>query len=309
MSKPDYTTLLDAEIKAYLDLSASLYPEGAVDFDIKVQRALYDTMCEAFHAPYPDGVRSHDTIYGGVPCRRYSCGGSDAVVLYFHGGGFVVGGLHSHDDICAEICARSGYTVLSVDYALAPENPFPACYNDAYAAYDALRRETSGPIIIAGDSAGGTLGAAVTGASRVDNRITGQVLIYPGLGGDRTTGSYVTHAHAPELTLADIVKYDRIRAGGAHEVELDPRYAPLSDLNFGNMPPSVLITAACDPLASDGETYRDRVLAAGGKAVWFNEDGLVHGCLRARHSSARAAKLFGRVIAAITDLGQGDWPF
>src|SRR5690606_8464732 len=96
-------------------------------------------------------------------------------------------------------------------------------------------------------------------------RPVGQVLIYPGLGGDRTSGSYVTHAEAPQLTLRDLEFYKDVRTGGVDRAG-DATLSPLADTDFSGLPPTVAITAECDPLSSDGEAYRDRIRAAGGKA-------------------------------------------
>lgn len=309
MIPPDYGTLLDDEIRAYIARGAAFYPPDAVDLTISEQRAVYDAMCAEFHAGRPDGMRSWDEAFGGVACRRYEAadGASQVTVVYYHGGGFVVGGLHSHDDVCAEICARTGFRVVSVDYGLAPETVFPGCYNDARAAFEAIETRYPGCLIMVGDSAGGNLAAAVTHQAR--SRVTGQVLIYPGLGGDRSKGSYVEHADAPELTTRDMAFYQTVRLGGKAPPEDDPRFAPLQDTNFAGLPPTVIVTAACDPLASDGESYRNEIMAAGGRAVWFNEPGLVHGCLRARTMSTRAGALFDRVCGAVTVLGRGDWPY
>ena len=140
---------------------------------------------------------------------------------------------------------------------------------------------------------------------RIDGRITGQVLIYPGLGGDRGQGSYVTHATAPQLTVADMEFYQQVRSGGTPP-ERDPRYAPLHDTDFSGLPPTAILTVECDPLSSDGEAYRDAIQAAGGQAVWIETKGLVHGCLRARTMSRRAAAFFDTVTSAIKDMGAGD---
>lgn len=307
MSGPDYSLLLDDEVRAYIAKGASYYPPGAVDLTIAEQRAVYDSMCAAFHAGHPDGVETWDEPYGGVPCRRYETGAHDVTLIYYHGGGFVVGGLHSHDDVCAELCARAGVRVISVDYRLAPETVFPGCYDDAKSAFDAISERYTGLLLVAGDSAGGNLAAAVTHHARA--RVSGVVLIYPGLGGDPTKGSYVTHANAPELSTRDMEFYKRIRTGGAVPPQGDARYAPLQDTDFTGLPPTVIVTAECDPLTSDGESYRDAIKRAGGRAVWFNEAGLVHGCLRARHMSTRAAALFDRVVDATRTLARGDWPY
>ncbi|MBW4963128.1 alpha/beta hydrolase [Sulfitobacter sp. CW3] len=309
MNQPDYGVLLDDEIWAYMRRSDEFYPPDAVGLTIEDQRAVYNKMCAAFHQTHPDGVQTWDVTFGGVPCRRYEVGASDITVIYYHGGGFVVGGLDSHDDVCAEICAGTGYRVISVDYRLAPEVIFPGCFNDAYGAFEAIAAGHPGDIVLAGDSAGGNLAAAVAhyARGRVDGRIKGQVLIYPGLGGDRTRGSYVRHANAPQLTVADMEFYQQVRSGG-EPPKGDPRYAPLHDTDFTGLPPSVMITAECDPLSSDGETYRDAVLAAGGQAIWVEEPGLVHGYLRARVMSQKAAVSFDRILRAISALGAGDWP-
>src|SRR5690606_32559286 len=156
-------------------------------------------------------------------------------------------------------------------------------------------------------SAGGNLAAAVSHATRGHNRRPlGQVLIYPTLGGDQSKGSYVTHADAPTLTLRDLEFYKDIHTGGA-DVSGDITYMPLKDADFSNLPPTLIITAQCDPLSSDGEAYGSRVLAAGGKAWWFEEPGLVHGYLRARHSVGRARASFSRIVEAVAILGRGEW--
>ncbi|MCX7564759.1 alpha/beta hydrolase [Sulfitobacter sp. F26169L] len=307
MSGPDYSKLLDDEVRAYIARGAEFYPPDAVDLTIAQQRAVYDDMCAAFHAGRPEGVETWDEPHGGVPCRRYEVGPSDVTLIYYHGGGFVVGGLHSHDDVCAELCGRSGARVISVDYRLAPEAVFPECYNDAKSAFDAITAQYAGPVLLVGDSAGGNLAAAVTHHAR--QRVTGLVLIYPGLGGDRTKGSYIEHANAPELTTRDMEFYKTIRTGGAEPPDDDPRFAPLHDTDFTGLPPTVIVTAQCDPLSSDGESYRDAITAAGGKAVWFEEAGLVHGCLRARNCSTRGAAFFDRVSDAVIALAKDEWPY
>ena len=311
MSGPDYQSLIDEETWAYIHKLDASYPPNAADMSVAQHRQAYDTMCKVFHQPHPQDVVSADRTYGGVDCRTYECGKSDVTVIYYHGGGFVMGGLHSHDDVCAEICGRTGYRVVSVDYGLAPEVVFPGCFNDAFAAFEAIAGESKGGLVLCGDSAGGNLAAAVAhhARGRVDGRINGQVLIYPGLGGDHSKGSYVEHANAPHLTVADMVFYRTVRTGGIEPPTDDPRYAPLHDSNFSGLPATVIVTAQCDPLSSDGETYRDAIMAAGGKAVWFEEPGLVHACLRARMMSARAKVFFDRVVDGIDALGKGQWPY
>jgi acetyl esterase len=221
-------------------------------------------------------------------------------VVYYHGGGFVVGGLDSHDSICAEMCEKTGLRVVAVDYPLAPEHCFPEDFNAAWDAYQAIRAAWPGPIVVAGDSAGGNLAAAISHHARAFGPVpAGQVLIYPGLGGDWDWPSYIEHAEAPQLTVKDMEFYKSIRSGGEPPWD-DPRYAPIRDREFAGLPPTVCISAECDPLTSDSDVYCQRLNAAGVEATWINEPGLVHGYLRARVMSKRAADSFDRICAAIS---------
>lgn len=311
MSTPDYDSLIDEDMWAYIRKVDACYPPNAVDLDIAGQRAVYDDMCSVFYQGRPEGVQVWDEPHGGVACRRYEVRQAATTVIYYHGGGFVVGGLDSHDDVCAEICARTGYRVISVDYGLAPEVVYPGCFNDSWAAFEAIGAAFEGPIVMSGDSAGGNLAAAVThhARERAGGRICGQVLIYPGLGGDWDMESYITHANAPHLTTKDMQFYMLVRTGGAERPEGDACFAPLHDSDFTGLPPTVCVTAQCDPLASDGGAYRDAIQAAGGQAHWSNVGGMVHGCLRARAMSTRAAGFFDEVVTAVEGLGRGEWAY
>jgi acetyl esterase len=310
----DYSTLIDAETWAFIERTNSYYPPDTVDYTIAQQRAIYDRMCREFFAGYPEGVTAETssiaTSTHDIPIRIYrNARRATAAVLYFHGGGFILGGLDSHDDVCAELCARTGFEVVSVDYRLAPEHLHPAAFDDALSAFAWVAASYECPILLCGDSAGGNLAAAVSHATRRrPRRPASQILIYPGLGGDHSQGSYLSHANAPMLTVRDLDFYRNIRTGG-QERDGDPTLAPLVDMDFSDLPPTVLVTAQCDPLSSDGEAYRDRVLDAGGRAVWVEENGLVHGYLRARHTVGRAGASFTRIVDAVAALGQGAWPW
>ncbi|QKC80614.1 alpha/beta hydrolase [Mesorhizobium sp. NZP2077] len=308
----DYTKLIDAETWAFIERTNSYYPPDTIDYTITQQRAIYDRMCREFFAGYPQGVAVETSAIAtpthDIPIRIYRTAPQPAAtVLYIHGGGFILGGLDSHDDVCAELCARTGYEVVSVDYRLAPEHLHPAAFDDAMSAYEWAASTRDCPTLLCGDSAGGNLCAAVAHATRGHaKRPVGQVLIYPGLGGDRSKGSYLTHAEAPMLTMRDLEFYKHIRTGGADRTG-DVTLSPLADTDFAKLPPTLLITAECDPLSSDGEAYRDWIVAAGGRATWFEEPGLVHGYLRARHMVGRARESFTRIVDAVAALGGGAW--
>ena len=307
----DYSTKIDAQTWAFIEETGKYYPPDAVTLTVAEQRDVYDRMCRAFHRGYPDGIAVSDLDAGGVPCRLYvPSQASDITVLYIHGGGFVVGGLESHDDVCAEICDRTGYRVLSADYRMSPEHDHPAAFEDCWDVLLYALGAWDSPVVLAGDSAGGNLAAAVAHHARGRAMgVIGQVLIYPGLGGDMTNGSYIEHAQAPLLTMEEIEFYKTIRTSGRPAPEGDPTYAPLQDTDFKGLPPTVCICAECDPLADDGAAYRDAILKAGGQATFIREDGLVHGYLRARRSVKRAADSFDRIIDAISALGREDWPY
>jgi len=297
----DYSRLIDAPTWAFIDETERYYPPDAAGLTVAEQRAVYDKMCRAFHAGYPVGVTAQKGSAAGVPLRIYQTKGAAGTVIYMHGGGFVVGGLDSHDDLCAEICAATGARVVSVDYRLAPEHRHPAAFDDCLAAVKALHAD-HGPLILAGDSAGAALAASVSHSVRGGpERLLGQVLIYPGLGGDRDAGTYLTHANAPMLSRDDVLYYARIRFDGP-EPQDDPTAAVLQDQSFAGLPPTLIFSAECDPLCDDGAVYCARIRAAGGQADWVCEAGLVHGYLRARHSVPRAAASFGRITAAIRAL-------
>jgi acetyl esterase len=138
----DYSTLIDAETWAFIERTNSFYPPDTIDVTVAQQRDAYDRMCRAFFAGYVEGVTAATTAIiladRAIPIRLYRSirSKNDAVVVYFHGGGFILGGLDSHDDVRAELCQRTGYEVVSVDYRLAPEHRHPSAFDDAVSAFE-----------------------------------------------------------------------------------------------------------------------------------------------------------------------------
>jgi len=211
--------------------------------------------------------------------------------------------------VCAEITEATQLSLRSVDYRLSPEHNHPAAFNDSIAAVTQAWYELRKPLILVGDSAGGNLAAAVSHSLRDSEiPIIGQVLVYPGLGGDMNTGSYISHANAPMLTTEEVRYYSDIR-GTSNTSSYDRTQAPLKDDDFNQLPPTVIFSAECDPLSDDGNHYQQAIHAAGGVAHWTNEPGLVHGYLRARHSVDRARDSFKRILTAIDSLANGQWPY
>lgn len=306
-----YESMIDAQTWDFIEKTDQWYPPETIDFSLERQRQIYNNLCREFHHGYPNGIDAVDdtidTNEYSIPVRRYTNNRPDqsAMILYFHGGGFVVGGLESHDDVCAELCDSTGLNVTAVDYRLAPEHLHPAAFNDSLASTIHEYHRTTQPVILCGDSAGGNLAAAVSHALRdtaqVKVKVAGQVLVYPALGGDTQQGSYLLHANAPMLTARDVHFYSTIRTG-YKEVANPVSLAPLKDTNFQNLPATVAFSAECDPLADDARQYTQAIEDAGGQARWINEEGLVHGYLRARHTVDRARNSFARIVDAITQM-------
>jgi acetyl esterase len=288
-----YPQILDSGIREFLIAGENFYPPDAVNFTMAEQRAFYDKYCAHFRKPRPAAIAVTDFKVATIPCRRYTPNSPAAKLLYLHGGGYVLGGLESHDDICAELADSANVEVTAVEYRLAPEHPFPAAFDDCWAVLNHI-----GPCIVGGDSAGGNLSAALCLKSRDVNgpKIMAQVLIYPGLDGDTTKGSYITQAHAPGLTTADTIFYRTTYAGSPH------KYAgPLNETDFSNLPPAFIVAACLDPLHDDATEYAAKLIAADGKANLREEPLLIHAYLRARHMSQPAAASFQAIIAAIKD--------
>ena len=298
---------IDPEIQAFIEKTRSYYEDQCLD-DMVSQRACYNAMCRAFDSPYPEGVTStsHSIDSNGhdLPLRQYRSPSSthQTAIVYFHGGGFVVGDLESHDSICADICNCTGLTVFAVEYRLAPEYHFPDDLDDALAGFHYVARKFN-QIIVVGDSAGGTLAAAVGIATRnLEFQPSGQVLIYPSLGGeDLGLASYLVNAHAPLLTTEDVHYYRNMRTTSGNERN-NPLLFPLKLVDYQGLPRCVVFSADIDPLRDDARVFTENTKKAGVASTWINEPGLPHGYLRARHCSQLAGNGFSRICRAITEI-------
>ncbi|WP_337268591.1 alpha/beta hydrolase [Oryzifoliimicrobium ureilyticus] len=291
---PSETGILD-----FLKICNSFCPEDAVSASIEQQRAWYDALCARFDRPLPEGLMYVDGMVMRVPIRRYRprLVETSTVLLYLHGGGFVVGSLESHHAICAEIAEFVGAELVSVDYRLAPEHRWPTQSEDCFSVLKHLLSAVGSKVVIIGDSAGANLAAGLAVRAAQDDLagISGQVLIYPALGGDLQKGSYVEMAEAPGLTTSDVAYYrDLLRAPLNHPVA-EPLHATITK----DIAPAFISVAHFDPLRDDGRAYASK-LAEAGVEVWFREEPqMVHAWLRARHMSKGAAAGFNAVCAAV----------
>ncbi|MCV9999892.1 alpha/beta hydrolase [Pararhizobium sp. YC-54] len=299
LSKPIPT---EPGILAFHKRCEAFYPADAVDASIEQQRAWYDALCAEFDAPSPEGLTRRDEIVGGrVPVRRYRPAeiATQTRLFYIHGGGFVVGSLQSHDAICAEISHAAKAELVSIDYRLAPEHVWPAAFDDCYEVLVWLLADHR-PLVVVGDSAGGNLAAGMTLKAKVEaiGGIVGQVLIYPGLGGDLVSGSYAEMAEAPGLSTADVAYYrDVLKAPGENAFA-----HPLKAVDFSGLPPAYITSAHFDPLRDDAALYAQRLIAAGVSVTYRDEPQMIHAWLRARHMSEGAREGFKHLCRGVSDL-------
>jgi acetyl esterase len=237
---------------------------------------------------------------GPVPARIYrpATDGPHPTVLFFHGGGFVIGDLETHDDHARLICRDVDAVVVSVDYRLAPETPFPGGYEDCLAAtlwaveHAAELGGDPERVAVAGDSAGGNLSAAVTiGARERGVRLAAQLLIYPAVDfvDSDDHPSRTQNAEGFFLTEADM------RWFGDHYVpdpgrRSDPYASVLRHPDLAGLPPAVVGTAEYDPLRDEGEAYAAALEKAGVPVTARRFDGLIHGFYGLPHVSPAAAE-------------------
>ncbi len=250
---------------------------------------------------------------GPIRARLYVPRRARGLVLFIHGGGFVMCGLDSHEGICAGLARASRASVLAIDYRLAPEHPFPAAPEDCLAAYrwlvaqaDVLGRGNPG-VAVAGDSAGGTLAAALCLMAR-DRGVTPpllQLLFYPATTGREDVPSRTLFATGFLLTTAMLHWFERQYLGERPD-EPSPYYMPARAADLGGLPPALIVTAACDPLRDEGRVYADRLGAAGGRVAYACISGTIHGFLNFHPvmPKARAAlRAAGRAVQRALDGG------
>jgi acetyl esterase/lipase len=286
----------------------TIYSRVPDDQPIADQRKTYGKVARHYTRRRPAGIRVQDMmvptergdtlrirIYRPVETQRTV----SPAILFFHGGGFALGSIESHDCVVAELALAASAVAISVDYRLAPENPFPAAFEDAYAVwqYAVSKAELLGidpaRTIVAGDSAGAALAAAICLKARdLCRRMpAGQLLIYPVLTAMADLPSYEEHADAPMLS-ADSLAYfwGLYTEAGRHAG--NPLAAPLMASDFRGLPPARISTANYDPCRDDGALYAQRLREAGVSVEYRCAARLTHGYLRARAMSPAAAAEF-----------------
>ena len=281
--------LADHELAAFLaDLNARPVPPAA-DLGADAIRAGAAERAAA----RPPGPQMHVSQLavppGGCPARLYRpAGAAPALVLFLHGGGFVIGDLDTHDRACRRLADRSGVSVLALDYRLAPEHPWPAAVDDAVAALRwiatrpaVLELPAGAPVALAGDSAGGTLAALACLRLRGEAGPAApglQVLIYANTDLANSGASMQEEGHGFGLEAGDIEWFNAQWVPDP-ALRTDPRVSPLREPDLAGLPAAIVITCEHDPLRDQGEAYADRLQAAGVPVRRRREAGLVHNFL------------------------------
>ena len=300
------------ETQSFLDLVAAAQAPHMATLSAAEMREVYRGMGAGFDAPAEPDVRKVDFSHAGIPLRAYFPNEANAgpVIVYFHGGGWVIGDLDTHDPVCSLIAKLTGLRVVAVDYRMAPEHTYPASHDDCLAATRFVLggpAELGGPVdgvALAGDSAGGNLAFYVS-ATLGREQIIGQLLIYPA--GDCTAPEGGSYAEFAEGFVLDRRLMDRF-IGDYLPVEADralPAMSPLLHPIGPSVPPTVILAAGLDPLRDQGRDLAGRIAATGTEVHFLEAAGLIHGLATMRRAfptgdavMRRAIGIFAGMIAA-----------
>ncbi|MGV9734897.1 alpha/beta hydrolase [Rhodococcus aetherivorans] len=288
---PAWWHLLDDDAQAAARMITQVLPKPIRHMRPEQTRALLNTAPPDEPITPLDQVRQLivPTRAGTIRARLYradSAGGdgSTPALVYLHGGGFVLGTLDGADELCRAIAAGSGWTVVSLDYRLSPENPYPAALEDCIDGYEWLTRTAPelgidpGRIAVGGDSAGGNLAAALC-LYRRDERSSlpvTQVLAYPAVDGTFTAPSWSDFADAPLPSTADARWCWHRYVGPGHRAD-DHLAAPMRAESLRGLPAALILTAEVDPIRDDAEAYAARLRRDGVPVSLTRYAGVFHG--------------------------------
>lgn len=254
------------------------------------------------------GITTMLRVYDPRACSVAGC------VVWLHGGGFTTGNLETHDTLCRRLALLSRQVVVSVDYRLAPENPYPAALEDcfaavAWAAMEARRLgATSGRIAVGGSSAGGNLAAAVAlrAAAEGGPTIVWQTLVYPAVDATMALLRAAPHGEGYQLTAAMMAEYWRHYIGDADPC--DPLLSPLRAPSLDRVAPAHVVRAEFDPLGPEIDAYAERLAAAGRLARLSRYDGVMHGFFAQAGRLAKARAAQEEVCALLAEALSEDRP-
>ncbi|MCP3909586.1 MAG: alpha/beta hydrolase [Actinomycetia bacterium] len=276
---------LDPQIKPIVDAVEGAAAAGppASELSVEERRAGYLAL-----ADFAGGGPPLDEVIdlaipgpaGDIPVRVYRNAGAQGIFVFYHGGGYTIGDLDSHDQVCRQLALESGSTVMAVHYRLAPENPFPAGIDDAWTALqwaDANKTELGGAadakIVVGGDSAGGNFSAVMALMARdAGLDLAAQLLVYPGVEIDDDSPSMTENGSGYVLTEETMIWFRECYAADA----ADWRASPIRAGSHAGVAPAVVITAEFDPIRDQGAAYAAKLEAAGVDVTHTNYEGMVH---------------------------------
>ena len=293
------------DVKQLLGMMAAVEGPQMHEVDPATARAMYLQMGAIAERPAPADVTQADISIpgpaGAIPARSYrpaNAAADGTTIVFYHGGGWVIGDLESHNSLVAEIAKLTGFNAVAVDYRLAPETPWPGAVEDALAAARWVAGSPSelgfkvSRLIFAGDSAGGNLSAIAARSLRRETAVAAQWLIYPGVDMTNAEGSMVEFAEGYLLTAAGMAWFGNHYAADVNH----PNASPILSDDWADLPPALVFTCGLDPLRDQGRAYAGKLIAAGNRVIFREAAGQVHGSAQLRGALPSAqADLEGQV--------------
>jgi len=307
---------IDPSILPYINEAQRLFPGRVYEKSPQEARALFAEHAATLPLTRNKKIEVCDQVrhtpVGNVTVRIYKPvfrRRSPTTLLFMHGGGWIMGDLNSHDQVCVDLCLRCDLSVVALDYALSPENKFPIALNQCFSTYlELLEDETwvghaSDDILICGDSAGGNLAAALSLKLRAKSKPLpkAQILFYPCLSLDFDSQSYVNFPDAPILDKNSMKWFWSQYLTENHQMQ-DPLAVPLNEQNLAGLPETVICTAEIDPIASDGIEFMKHLVKCSTPVEHIHAKAMTHGFIRFREKSSMADSYFWLVCKKINSI-------
>jgi acetyl esterase len=289
-------TTLDPDNQRVLDLIKAAGRPSVASLEPPAAREMYRAGRRFFQPDLPDMAEVRDLVApgpaGDIPLRLYRGLGTEAaaalpVLVFYHGGGYVIGDLDTHDYVCRKLANVARCAIIAVDYRLAPEHKFPAAVDDAAAALRFVVNEAAhlgvdaARVAVGGDSAGGNLSANMAHFARDRDvpKIVFQMLLYPGTDMSMSQASYKNRDWTQYPLSIEAIKYFLTHYLGGEKDYTDPRAAPLLAPNFNGLADAFVLTAGHDPLADEGYEYAKKLEANGVRVTFVHMSDQMHGFL------------------------------
>ncbi|MEP0071081.1 MAG: alpha/beta hydrolase [Marinomonas sp.] len=298
---------LSALMTDFVRQSQSFFPEAIIQQGIDAQRVAYGQMTASFASVRPKEITIEDSVIAGISVRHYRPDKlkRDVVVLFAHGGGWYLGDVESHDSFCAHLASDCGVELIAIDYALAPESPFPEGLNNIEQVYQFLLKNNSSSILLMGDSAGANLMAALSLRCRRKGwpLAYAQCFIYPAFSEIGSLPSHLAMSDAPLLDI-DSLHFCYEQYAPSSPTLYKEELMPLNAMSHAGLPPTMLFAAQYDPLIDDARCYQQALQNADVPVKLTVIDGLVHGGLHGFKLTFEGKRLYTEVCHYVESLTQ-----